>query len=104
MPMPTSDYCNSKEEAEQITLTRNVIKEFGTAVQENLKQLVTYIKDVISSKPLLKNFTQSCESKTFNDFKQLLLSAPGTTLVPNKVEHLIKETFNNMQDDYAQTL
>jgi len=32
MPMPTSDYCNSKEEAEQITLTRNVIKEFGTAV------------------------------------------------------------------------
>ena len=51
--MPNSEHGFSKEEAEQIGNTRNIIKEFGIGIQEHLKQLQNYLKELVNNKPLL---------------------------------------------------
>jgi len=53
VPMPNSEHGFSKEEAEQIGNTRNIIKEFGIGIQEHLKQLQNYLKELVNNKPLL---------------------------------------------------
>ena len=93
VPLPTSEFGFSKEESEQILNTRTIIKEFGIGMQEHLKQLQNYLKELLRSKPLLQNYLEIQNFKSFQEFKELLLKAQGTSLVASKVEELIKETF-----------
>ncbi len=65
VPLPTSEYGFSKEESEQILSTRTIIKEFGIGMQEHLKQLQNYLKELLKSKPLLQNYLEIQNFKSF---------------------------------------
>jgi hypothetical protein len=72
MPNPTLESGYSKDEIDQINVTKQVIRDFFNGIIEHLKSLQTYLAEIKGTKFLVKNYKLIQTGQQFKDLKSML--------------------------------
>eukprot|EP00347_Sterkiella_histriomuscorum_P000542 403375452 len=94
----------TKQDQEQITLTRHAIREFVVNLVTHLKHLHEYLSNIHRERALAENFNQINLKPEFQAFKEVFAKTKGSGLTALKTEEFFIQSFEKINDSFQLTL